>query len=177
MSASDHGGYNNSMFDHPDVLIIGGGVIGLTTAYFLAREGARVEVLDKSDFGQEASWAGAGILPPSHPSHARTPFDQLRAHSNVLFPGLSAELRERTGIDNGLLRCGGLEFLGRQDEAAEQEWRGDGIIFELIDDGELRRLEPALASGLGQAYHLPELAQLRNPRHAKALLAGRNWTP
>lgn len=166
------GHYNNSMSEHPDVLIIGGGVIGLTTAYFLAREGARVEVLDKSDFGQEASWAGAGILPPSHPRHARTPFDQLRAQSNVLFPGLSAELRERTGIDNGFLRCGGLEFFGRQDEAAEQEWRGDGIVFELVDDQQLRRLEPALASGLSQAYHLPELAQLRNPRHVKALLAG-----
>ena len=45
------------------------------------------------DFGLEASWAGAGILPPGNPAHAQTPFDQLRAHSAALFPTLSAELR------------------------------------------------------------------------------------
>src|SRR5262249_59632935 len=98
------------MSSHPDVLVLGGGVIGLTTAYFLAREGVAVAVVDKGDFGQEASWAGAGIVPPGDPAHARTPFDRLRAHSVALYPTLSAELRERTGLDNGYLRCGGLEF-------------------------------------------------------------------
>src|SRR5712691_5543788 len=104
------------MTTHPDLLILGGGVIGLTTAYFLAREGASVAVVDKGDFGQESSWAGAGILPPGDLAQARTPFDQLRAHSAALFPALSAELRERTGIDNGYLRSGGLEFLGNGEE-------------------------------------------------------------
>src|SRR5262249_60101676 len=101
------------------VLILGGGVIGLTTAYFLAREGARVEVVDKGDFGQEASWAGAGILPPGDPATAQTPFDRLRAASVALFPSLSAELRERTAVDHGYLRCGGLEFLGAGEQAGE----------------------------------------------------------
>src|SRR5438445_4817128 len=108
--------YNNRMSMQPDVLIIGGGVIGLTTAYFLAREGVRVEVLDRSDFGQEASWAGAGILPPGNPQQTGTPLQQLRAHSAALFPSLSAELRDRTGIDNGYLRCGGLELVDTADE-------------------------------------------------------------
>ncbi|HYT93023.1 MAG TPA: glycine oxidase ThiO [Gemmataceae bacterium] len=160
------------MTERPDILILGGGVIGLTTAYFLAREGAGVAILDKGDFGQEASWAGAGILPPGNPAHARTPFDQLRAHSAALFPILSAELRERTGVDNGYLRCGGLEFLGEENGAAEQEWRGDGITFEHLGAAALARLEPALAPSLGSAFHLPDMAQLRNPRHLKALLAG-----
>jgi glycine oxidase len=40
------------MPDHPDVLIIGGGVIGLTTAYFLARDGVRVGVIDQGDLGR-----------------------------------------------------------------------------------------------------------------------------
>ena len=82
-------------------------MIGLTTAYFLAREGARVEVVDKGDFGQEASWAGAGILPPGDPAHARTPFDQLRSHSAALFPTLSDELR-------GWLRVFLRRFFGNQ---------------------------------------------------------------
>jgi glycine oxidase len=160
------------MQKHPDILVLGGGVIGLTTAYFLAREGARVEVLDKGDFGQEASWAGAGILPPGNPAAARTPFDQLRAHSAALFPTLSAELRERTGIDNGYIRCGGLEFCGEDCDGAEQEWQGEGITVEPLNQAALGRLEPALAPDLGLALHLPDMAQLRNPRHLKALLAG-----
>src|SRR5438128_6411156 len=117
------------MQDHADVLILGGGVIGLTTAYFLAREGVRVQVMDKSDFGQEASWAGAGILPPGNPQQARTPVEQLRAHSAALFPTLSAELRERTGVDNGYLRCGGLELAETANEGAAEEWRSEGIAF------------------------------------------------
>src|SRR3989442_2450459 len=153
-----------------DVAILGGGVIGLTTAYFLAREGARVQVLDKGDFGQEASWAGAGILPPGNLEQARTPVDRLRAQSAAIFPTLSAELRETTGIDNGYLRCGGLEFLDA-DSAAADEWRGQGIICERLHESATRELEPALALGLGRAIHLLDMAQLRNPRHLKALLA------
>jgi glycine oxidase len=160
------------MEQRTDILILGGGVIGLTTAYFLAREGVRVEVIDRGDFGQEASWAGAGILPPGDPAHARTPFDQLRSHSAALFPTLSDELRERTGIDNGHLRWGGLEFVGESEGTAEQEWRGEGIEAERVEGEALRRLEPALARDLGPAFHLPGMGQLRNPRHLKALLAG-----
>ncbi len=160
------------MSEHPDVLIIGGGVIGLTTAYFLARDGAQVEVVDKGDFGQEASWAGAGILAPGNPTKAQKPYDQLRAHSAVMFPTLSGELRERTGVDNGFVRCGGLEFVIREDQTAANEWQSEGITFETVEDRSLRRLEPALAIGLGSAHHLPDMAQVRNPRHIKALLAG-----
>jgi glycine oxidase len=160
------------MTQRPDILILGGGVIGLTTALFLARDGARVEVLDKGDFGQESSWAGAGILPPGDPGHAHTPFDQLRAHSVALFPTLSAELREQTGVDNGYLRCGGLEFLGECSEAAAHEWRSEGVEAEELDSAALGRLEPALAPDLGTALHLPGMAQVRNPRHLQALLAG-----
>lgn len=164
--------YNISMGPHADVLILGGGVIGLTTAYYLARDGAKVAVVDKGDFGQEASWAGAGILPPGNSQLARSPFDRLRAYSVELYPALSKELAERTRIDNGYLPCGGLELLGPTDEAAEEEWRGEGIPFTMLDEHALHELEPALAAGLGGACHLPTLAQVRNPRHLKALVAG-----
>ncbi|HEV3236606.1 MAG TPA: FAD-dependent oxidoreductase, partial [Gemmataceae bacterium] len=158
------------MAAYPDVLIIGGGIIGLTTAYFLAREGVRVEIVDKGDLGQEASWAGAGILPAGDPVRARSPLDQLRAHSAVIFPELSAELLEKTGIDNGYLRCGGLAFVDKESEAATDEWRNEEIPFELLEAKNVQRLEPAVAAGLAMAYHLPDMAQLRNPRHLKALL-------
>jgi len=172
------------MSSSPDVLVIGGGVIGLTAAYFLACDGARVQVVDQGDFGRESSWAGAGILPPGSSSAGspgdlrppladqRSPLAVLRAISAGLFPKLSAELRERTGVDNGYLRCGGLEFNGEDAAAAAEEWRGAGISFETLDGKALHQLEPALAPALVEAYYLPDMAQVRNPRHVKALLAG-----
>lgn len=152
-----------------EVVILGGGVIGLTTAYFLAREGVRVRLVERGAIGREASWAGAGILPPSDWATAREPLDRLRALSGRLFPDLSAELREQTGIDNGFVRSGGLEFTSAIGDAAHDEWIGAGIPTELLDESAARCLEPALAPGLGSAVHLPSLAQLRNPRHLQAL--------
>jgi len=163
--------YNNFMPQHPDVLIIGGGVIGMTAAYFLARDGVQVEVVDKGDFGQEASWAGAGILPPGNPARARTPIDQLRAHSTAMFPVLSLELRERTGIDNGYLHCGGVAFPDEHFTETDA-WRHEGIAIEKLQEADLLRLEPAIGRGLGPAYHVPDMTQLRNPWHMRALLAG-----
>src|SRR5271168_1059097 len=98
------------MAEPADVVILGGGVIGLTTAYFLAQEGARVAILDKGDLGRQASWAGAGIIPPGDSRRARTPLDRLRALSAEMYPDLSRRMREQTGIDNGYHVCGGLEI-------------------------------------------------------------------
>ena len=48
-----------------EVVIVGGGAIGLSIAYALAREGVMSTVLDRREMGREASWAGAGMLPPA----------------------------------------------------------------------------------------------------------------
>jgi glycine oxidase len=150
-------------------LIVGGGVIGLTTAYYLARQGAAVAVLDQADLGRQASWAGAGIIPPGNPDHARSPFDRLRALSSRLYPTLSQELRERTGLDNGYAVSGGLEL--PDGDAPTEEWRSEGVPFEEVRGAALRRLAPGLAPAFDRAYFLPGMAQVRNPRHLKALIA------
>jgi len=152
-------------------LILGGGVIGLSTAWFLAEAGVRVTIVDKGDFGQQASWAGAGIISPGNPQRARTAMDQLRARSSALYSELSWNLREQTSIDNGYFVCGGLELITGEEDVAAEEWRREGIAFhELIGD-ELHRRYPHLAPGLDRAYFLPDMAQVRNPRHLKALKA------
>ena len=163
--------YNTPMTRTPDVLILGGGVIGLSTAYFLAKEGATVTVIDKHDLGKAASWAGAGILPPGNPDHAHHPLERLRAHSVRLYPDLSKELHQRTGIDNGYRVCGGLELIESDVHADADEWRGEGTVCREIDGEELRRVEPELGPRWTKAFHIPDMAQVRNPRHVQALIA------
>jgi glycine oxidase len=159
------------MTEHADVLILGGGVIGLTTAWFTAEAGARVAVVDQGDFGQQASWAGAGIIAPGHLAGARSGMDRLRAHSAALYPAISAKLCQQTGIDNGYFVCGGLELLASAADDASDEWRGEGIAVVERKGDELHRHYPYLAPHLDRAYFLPEMAQVRNPRHLKALQA------
>ncbi len=157
------------MASHPDVLILGGGVIGLTTAFYLSAEGVSVSVLDQGDFGRQASWAGAGIIAPGSLSGAGSPVDFLRATSSALFPSLSSQLREETGIDNGYSVCGGVELAG-DEELPIGSWREEGIDFEELDGPRLRRIEPELAESVTRGYFLPGMAQVRNPRHLRALV-------
>ncbi|WP_254513396.1 NAD(P)/FAD-dependent oxidoreductase [Anatilimnocola floriformis] len=95
-----------------DCLIVGGGVIGLSLAWQLARRGKKVRVLDRQELGREASWAGAGILPPANREALAHPYDQLRGMSFELHREWAEQLRAETGIETGYRRCGGI-YLAR----------------------------------------------------------------
>jgi glycine oxidase len=107
--------------------------------------------------------------------------EALTALSNRLHLEWSERLREETGIDNGYRRCGGIYFADNEHDAREllaavQWWRERGIAVEEIADGGVGRCEPGLASAIGRglidsALFLPDEAQIRNPRHLKALIA------
>jgi glycine oxidase len=161
------------MTNHPDVAILGGGVIGLTTAHYLARHGVRVEVLDQGDLGRESSWAGAGIISPAPEPHlARTPLERLHALSVRRLAPLAEELRASLGIDTGYIRCGGLQLLEPDEEDTTlRHWRQIDIAFEEMEGRKLHHFETALSPRLGRVYFLPETAQVRNPRYVKALMA------
>ncbi len=160
-----------------DCLIIGGGVVGLSLAYVLAERGQRVRVLDAGLAGREASWAGAGILPPAN-AHSDNSLTQLTALSNDLHAAWAEQLREEIGIDNGFRRCGGIYLArepGDRDELERQvgDWRRGQLEFTAVIADELSTLEPALAPSppITAAYLAPQECQLRNPRHLQALLA------
>src|SRR5262245_51443422 len=125
-----------------DVLIVGGGVIGLSLAWELARHGQSVRVIDRGVPGREASWAGAGILPPANRATAIHPYDQLCGLSSELHPEWAKELKSITGIDTGYRRCGGL-YLARTlgESAALAAWAADqralGLRVEQLGADEL----------------------------------------
>ncbi len=164
-----------------DCLILGGGVVGLSIAYELACHGVQVQVIDQSQLGQEASWAGAGILPPANLETAVDPIDRLRGLSHPLHAQWSRQLLEETGIDNGYLTCGGV-YLARHAGAAAAlhafaTWlRDDQIEVISLSAEELVNQEPALAQtaasgAIKAAYLVPSESQCRNPDHLKALAA------
>ena len=159
--------------DMPDVLIAGGGVIGLSVAWELARQGVSVTIADQSHPGQEASWAGAGMLPPGNPEHATPGESSLRALSCSVWSDWTNRLREVTGIDNGYCNSGGLQLSLTGDVRDELSfWEGEeGVAAQGVSGKDLLALEPRLGSEFQTACFLAEMCQVRNPRHLKALIA------
>lgn len=154
-----------------DIVIIGGGVIGLTCAYEIASLGATVTVVDRQQVGREASWAGAGMLPPgqcSGPSAVRN----LAKQSTERWPQLSAELLSQIGLDNGFRKCGALQISldNRETISAEvKAWAGAEVEAELLDSSGLKQFEPVISDRLAIGYRLPTMSQVRNPHHLQAL--------
>ena len=155
----------------PDILIIGGGVIGLTTALELALHGLRVLVADRQSVGQEASWAGAGMLPPGNVPDSPNPEARLRSFSHSLWPELTSRLHELTGCDNGYRICGSLLIAENKQSAVKLagQWTADHVAARCITDAELKNSWPVLADQHTAAVWLPEQAQVRNPWHLQAL--------
>ena len=94
-----------------------------------------------------------------------------------LWPKLSDELRDATGIDNGFFRCGGITIVESSHDADLQsqldQWRQTGIEHEVLDAAALRKCEPHVSAGPGTLIcRVPGVAQVRNPRHIKALVSG-----
>jgi glycine oxidase len=161
-----------------DCLIVGGGVIGLSLAYELAGHGWRVRVIDSGQPGREASWAGAGILPPACP-FADDPLEQLTALSNEMHRQWSAELLASTGVDSGYRRSGALYVARNATEAQRLDYFAGlayarKIAAQRLTPNELDELEPSLRPNgtIEAAYLVPDECQIRNPRHLKALLIG-----
>lgn len=165
----------------PECLIVGGGVVGLSLAYELSRSapGWRIRLVDRQETGREASWAGAGILPPANHRTAVHPLDQLRGLACELHREWSQQLVAETGIDTGYRRCGGLYLATTPGEAASLHGLAalldeEQVACQRLTRAELAELEPALdriaqSGAVSAALRLPDEAQLRNPRHLQAL--------
>jgi glycine oxidase len=137
-----------------EIVVVGGGVIGLTCAWQLARAGADVTLLDRDRPGSGASGAALGLLMPSGPTH-KSPFPRLHRESLWAYARFADELLEATGVDIEYDRPDRLEILrsaSRRENAAIEvrvaaaEWPGwqGGPAQVLLDAAEARRLYPSL---------------------------------
>lgn len=166
-----------------DVVVAGGGVIGLLTARELALAGCQVCVLERGRVGREASWAGGGILSPLYPWRYPEAVNVLAAWSQIHYPALCRDLAQH-GPDPEWTPSG-LLILDRDEAGRALAW-GKGyrdLRNRWLDPPEpdpwvrraradaVTRLAPALEAGGGDALWLPGVAQLRNPRFLRALRA------
>lgn len=138
---------------NPDFLIVGGGVIGLSSALELARQGASVRVLERGTCGGESSWAGGGILSPLLPWDYPAAVTDLTQLSCRLYPEWVARVAEISGIDPEY-RVSGLRVMPPFDAEKAAQWcTSRGVRLERD----------------GEDLWLPDVAQVRNPRLIKAL--------
>ena len=159
-----------------DVVVVGGGIIGLAVAYYLAREQVQVTLVERSAVGHEASWAAAGYL--SYQGGSSTPgarLDLLRT-SCLMYDGWLEEWQEFTAADTGFWRCGLLELCLSDVEAQEMQdrlaWQqAAGFKIDWLDAAAVRQRQPHLAPDIPVqgGILLPDVAQVRPPRLLKAL--------
>jgi len=160
-----------------DVVIIGGGVIGLTIARELARQGALdVTVVERASLGAEASSAAAGMLAPQAEADRADEFFYLTCRSRDLYPMFASELLDETGIDIELETTGTLylAFTEHDVNGLEQryQWQTNaGLPVQMLTPEEARILEPNISDGVQLALKFPLDTQVENRRLVAALAA------
>tara|TARA_Y100001936_G_scaffold240400_1_gene274829 strand:+ start:51809 stop:52924 length:1116 start_codon:yes stop_codon:yes gene_type:complete len=157
-----------------DIVIIGGGIIGLTAAHKLLQLGAKVSILERGYSGSEASWAGGGILFPLLPWNYPNSVTQLTQFSNQLLPGLTETLKKETGIDPEYQASGMLVFPDINNQEAQfsgaKEWCAcNAFSFKEVYINEFFPLLKSDKYAGKPVLWLPSVAQVRSPRLLQAL--------
>ena len=148
-----------------DAIVVGGGIVGMSTAYHLVCAGARTLLIDRGDRGR-ATDAGAGIISPEMHGRSADAWFQFAVAAVDYYPTLIARLQEEQGSDTGYARCGQLVVAVSEDEFAPFEDLRRAILsrqerygFPSPDDlyeisgSEARELFPLLVPVYGALYY------------------------
>ena len=153
------------------VVIVGGGVIGLLTAFNLAAEVEHVVLLDRSGVGQESSWAGGGIVSPLYPWRYNPAVTALAHWSQDFYPQLADRLFTTTGVDPEV-HTTGLYWLDLEDEEQALAWaQREGRPLSAVEIPAVEQAVPVLGRGYSRAIYMADVANVRNPRLVKSLKA------
>jgi glycine oxidase len=160
-----------------NVVIVGGGVVGCATAYWLAKAGHEPLLLERSQLGCEASGEAAGMLAPQSEADQDDGFFRLCLAGRALFPSLAEELRGACGIEIEYRQIGSLLpfFAGKGREVllARAGWQRErGLGVEVLDRPEAVAAEPLLADTIEGAIFLPDEAHVNSHALVRALAAG-----
>lgn len=159
-----------------EVVIVGAGVIGLAIARALGRRGVRdVVLIEKNEFGREASWAAGGILAPQVEADAGDDFFRLACASRDLYPQFAGELVSEAGVDVEFDTTGTL-YVGFDDRDEIElrrrlEWQlSERLRVAWLTGDEARREEPRLSAAVRCALRFPDDYQIENRKLLEALI-------
>jgi glycine oxidase len=161
-----------------DLVVVGGGVIGLSCAWRAARSGARVAVVDRSQPPTGATRVAAGMLAPvGELAFGEPELLKLTLAAARLYPDFVAELEQASGVSTEYRPDGALHIALDRDEAAElrrvhELQRSLGLGAEWLPPRRCRELEPGLTPSLNGGVHAPDEASVDPRALMEALLRG-----
>jgi len=162
------------------VIVVGGGVIGLSCARALVQAGADVTVLERDEFGRGASWAAAGMLAPTaEVDFEETELLKLGRESLDLYPEFVDDLESETDLDVDY-RTEGTLVVGLDRDDREQLDRLHayrerlGLSVEKLTGEQARDREPALSPSVHSATACPDDHQIDPRRLVAALVQSLN---
>ncbi|WP_326788278.1 glycine oxidase ThiO [Streptomyces sp. NBC_00151] len=158
-----------------DVLVVGGGIIGLVTAWRVARRGFTTALVDPEPGGGAAQVAAGMLAAVTELHFGEETLLGLNLASARRYPDFAAELTEASGQDLGYRRSGTLAVaLDADDRAHLRELHAlqvrSGLESEWLSGRECRRLEPMLAPGVRGGLRVDGDHQIDPRRLAAALV-------
>ncbi len=151
-----------------DVVIVGGGIIGLSIGWQLLRRHVEVTLIDKGEAGKAASWLAAGMLAPNaEVGFEEIDFLKFGEKSLALYPQFLSELKEDSGIDVPIDRCGTLMVALDRDDSEYLKRLYDfrkslQLPAEWLSATKTRDREPMLSPKVVSGLWLPNDAQIDN---------------
>lgn len=155
--------------DKFDVIVVGGGLIGMLSARELAQAGQSVAVVERKEAGRESSWAGGGILSPLYPWRYPDSVSALASWSQQVYPQLLDSIYIESGIDPQYQKSG-LLVLDTNERNEAENWANKwNVELQCLEATHLHQLEPRLSAAANAGLWLPGVGQVRNPRLAQSL--------
>lgn len=158
----------------PDVLVVGGGVIGCAIAYELAKNGAAVQLVEQHHLCYGATNASAGMVAPLSDTPVGHPLIELGMCSFRMYDAFLQEVEEAGGFSIECMPSGILRIARTEEE--EQELRDlprraaqQGLSVQWLGPKEALEMEPLLAPGIRGAACSPGEPQLSPWRYVEAL--------
>ncbi|HLR75748.1 MAG TPA: FAD-dependent oxidoreductase [Virgibacillus sp.] len=162
-----------------NIVIIGAGIIGTTTAYQLAKQGAHVTIIDRQDDGQ-ATHAAAGIICPWLAQRRNKAWYHLAKNGARIYPKLIDELKEDGEVNTGYERVGAIRLntIDKRLQAAHERVlkrkKDAPEIGEitLLDEEETKKMFPLLKDNTYRSIHISGAARVDGQALRQALLSG-----
>ncbi|MBU8905741.1 glycine oxidase ThiO [Desertibacillus haloalkaliphilus] len=157
------------------IVVLGGGIIGLATAFECQRRGYKVTILEKVTCGGQASGAAAGMLAPySEIEEDPDDFFRLCLASLKLYPKWQQEVKDIAKAEFEYTNSGSLHCVYHEADLlsleSRQQWQGDfGAEADILQGEELYKREPELSKEIIAAMYYPEESHVFAPDYVKAL--------